>query len=84
MIIGLCIAGYLLTVLIFTFCFAYVDRISEPGEQVGDFVTIVFAIFWPVTLSILLGWFVVELPFTLADRYARKYNLRKKEKETQS
>lgn len=82
MIIGLCIAGYLLTVLISLFIFAYVDKTSKPGELVGDFTCIAFALFWPVVLLILLVWTVVDLPLGLANRYARKHNLKKK--ETQS
>ena len=75
MMIGLCIAGYLLTVLIARFVFAYVDRTRELSEQGGDDVTSgIFALFWPVVLLILLAWAVVDIPLCLADWYARKYN----------
>lgn len=82
MIIGLCIAGYLLTVLIFTFVFAYVDRVDELSMQVGDFACIVLALLWPVVLLFLLGCTVIAVPFSLADRYARKHNLKKKEAQS--
>lgn len=82
MMIGLCITGYLLTALIALFVFAYVDKTSKPSELVGDFTCAVLALLWPVVLLILLGWSVVDIPLSLADRYARKHNLKKK--ETQS
>ena len=82
MMIGLCIAGYLLTALIALFVFAYKDKTNEPGVQVGDYSCAMLALLWPVVLLILLGWTVVDVPLWLADRYARKHNLRKK--ETQS
>lgn len=79
MTIGLCIAGYLLTVLIALFVFAYKDKTNEPGAQVGDSSCAVLALLWPVVLLILLGCAVVDVPLWLADRYARKHNLKKKE-----
>ena len=79
MMIGLCIAGYLLTVLIALFVFAYKDKINEPGAQVGNSSCTVLALLWPVVLLILLVSFVVDIPLFLADWYARKHNLKKKE-----
>lgn len=77
MMIGLCIAGYLLTVLIALFVFAYKDKTSEPGAQVGNYTCAVLALLWPAVLLVLLGWFVIDIPLWLADRYARKHNLKK-------
>lgn len=82
MIIGLCIAGYLSTVLIALFVFAYVDKTHEPGAQVGDCICAVLALLWPVVLLILLVWTVVDIPLCLADWYARKHNLKKKEAQS--
>lgn len=82
MMIGLCITGYLLTALIALFIFACEDKTNEPGMRVGDCTCAVLALLWPVVLLILLGWSVVDIPLSLADRYARKHNLKKK--ETQS
>lgn len=82
MTIGLCIAGYLLTVLIALFVVAYVDRILDPnGERDLNFY-FVGALLWPVILLLMLVLVVVDIPLDLADRYARKHNLKKK--ETQS
>jgi hypothetical protein len=50
--------------------------------RVGDCTCAVLALLWPVVLLILLVWTVVDLQLGLANRYARKHNLRKK--ETQS
>lgn len=83
MTIVLCIAGYLLMALIALFIFAYVDRTRELSEQGGDDSTsVILALIWPVILLILLAWAVVDVPLWLADRYARKHNLKKKEAQS--
>ena len=83
MIIGLCFAGYLLTALVSLFVVAYADKTRDPGDEpVGDFDCSVVALFWPVSLLILLMMMVTDLPLKLAERYARKHNLKKKEAQS--
>lgn len=82
MTIGIYVTGYLLMALVFLFVFAYTDKTNDPKLQVGDFSCAVFALIWPVILLILLGWSVIDIPLGLADRYARKHKLKKKEAQS--
>lgn len=82
MTIGIYVAGYLLTVLVAVFVFAYADRTCDCGVQTDDCACVVLALIWPVVLLILLGWSVIDLPIRLADRYARKHKLKKKEAQS--
>ena len=82
MMIGLCIAGYLLAIMIFTFVFAYFNKTLTPSDQVSDFGCVVFALIWPISLLIMLGCFIIGIPLDLADRYARKHNLKNEESKS--